>query len=81
MTSLLTNQFKRLYFGTGKDKKILILFYLRSLIAIPLGGQILQATNREYWGLMIFTGFAYVVGLVLFTTVRIMRFGFVWTKI
>lgn len=48
---------------------------LRSLIGVPLGGQILEAANGDYMGLIIFSGAAYVVAFASLTTVRIMSVG------
>ncbi|CAG9954372.1 unnamed protein product [Clonostachys rosea f. rosea IK726] len=46
-----------------------------SLIGVPLGGQILEAANGDYMGLIIFSGAAYVVAFASLTTVRIMSVG------
>jgi hypothetical protein len=42
------------------------------LIGVPLGGQILQAANGEYLGLMIFAGLSYAIALGSFVAVRMM---------
>ncbi|KAJ9149916.1 MFS transporter, MCP family, solute carrier family 16 (Monocarboxylic acid transporters), member 10 [Pleurostoma richardsiae] len=46
-----------------------------SLIGVPLGGRILESSNGEYSGLIMFAGSAYVVALLCFIAVRIMGIG------
>lgn len=47
----------------------------RSLLGIPISGQLLEATGGEFYGLIVFAGLAYAVALVSLVTVRIMGAG------
>ncbi|KAH6887470.1 MFS transporter, MCP family, solute carrier family 16, member 10 [Thelonectria olida] len=51
-----------------------------SLIGIPLGGQILQASHHKYLGLILFVGVAYTIGLASFIAVRVISVGFAKTS-
>ncbi|MCJ1404250.1 hypothetical protein MMC11_007475 [Xylographa trunciseda] len=45
------------------------------LTGIPIAGALISLDGGEYWGLILFTGACYLVGLVCFTTARIMSVG------
>ncbi|MCJ1388751.1 hypothetical protein MMC18_001600 [Xylographa bjoerkii] len=45
------------------------------LTGIPIAGALIGLDGGEYWGLILFTGACYSVGLVCFTTARIMSVG------
>ncbi|KAM0333576.1 hypothetical protein ACHAQA_002241 [Verticillium albo-atrum] len=45
------------------------------LIGIPIGGEIVTATNGAYWGLIVFTGAIYVVSLVALWAAKVVCVG------
>ena len=45
------------------------------LTGIPIAGALISLDGGEYWGLILFTGACYLVGLVCFITARIMSVG------
>ncbi|MCJ1378914.1 hypothetical protein MMC17_002013 [Xylographa soralifera] len=45
------------------------------LTGIPIAGALISLDGGEYWGLILFTGACYFVGLVCFATARIMSVG------
>lgn len=45
------------------------------LTGIPIAGAIIKLDGGEYWGLILFTGACYAIGLVCFVTARIMKVG------
>ena len=45
------------------------------LTGIPIAGALISLDGGEYWGLVLFTGACYFMGLVCFTTARIMSVG------
>lgn len=46
-----------------------------TLTGIPIGGALLNACGGEYWGTALFTGLCYLLSLVAFTTVRVLKVG------
>ncbi|KAH8894019.1 MFS monocarboxylate transporter [Thozetella sp. PMI_491] len=51
-----------------------------SLIGVPMGGQILQASQGDYANLILLAGLSYTVALCCFVSVRVMSVGFRLTK-
>ncbi|MCJ1246965.1 hypothetical protein MMC30_004176 [Trapelia coarctata] len=51
------------------------------LTGIPIAGAILRYDGGEYWGLVLFTSACYAGGLACFVAGRVMRVGWVVTKI
>ena len=47
----------------------------RTLTGVPIAGQILSACNGAYYGLIIFAGLSYALGLVCFVISRILAVG------
>ncbi|MCJ1436807.1 hypothetical protein MMC27_006189 [Xylographa pallens] len=45
------------------------------LTGIPIAGALISLDGGEYWGLILFTGACYFVGLACFITARILRVG------
>ncbi|KAJ9155264.1 Riboflavin transporter mch5 [Pleurostoma richardsiae] len=45
------------------------------LIGIPIGGNILSATNGNYWSLILFTGVTYAVSVCFFFAAKVSRVG------
>ncbi|KAJ8602592.1 hypothetical protein MRB53_042391 [Persea americana] len=46
-----------------------------TLTGIPIGGALISACHGAYWGTALFTGMCYVVALVAFAIVRVMKVG------
>jgi MFS family permease len=46
-----------------------------TLTGIPIAGAILQACGGQYWGMIVFTGAAYLASLVFFITARALKLG------
>ena len=47
----------------------------RGLTGLPIAGRILSANEGHYWGLIVFTGSCYALGLMFFTAARVMQAG------
>lgn len=46
-----------------------------TLTGLPIGGALLSACNGAYWGLVLFCGLCYVIGLFAFSIVRVEKVG------
>ena len=45
------------------------------LTGVPIAGAIITIDGGEYWGLILFTGACYAIGLACFTAARVMMVG------
>ena len=64
------------YLQSPKDKQLTPSFPdRRCLTGIPIAGQILTVTRGSYWGLILFAGLCYVMGLACFTAARAAKVG------
>lgn len=52
-----------------------------TLTGVPIAGQLLTACNGSYWGVTVFTGLCYLISVVAFGAVRVMKAGWGLTTV
>lgn len=64
------------FFSPANLRNPLLMAYLcRCLTGIPIAGEILSVNDGDYWGLIVFTGICYALGLICFTAARVLKVG------
>lgn len=51
------------------------MYVCSTLTSIPIGGQLLNATGGDYWGLIAFAGISYVGALACYVASRVVSVG------